>query len=189
MRDTDRLFVLTGGPGSGKTTLIDALAAQGVATSPEVGRAIIRKQMAQGGTALPWDDHLGFAQAMLLGEVAAHAAARARGELVVLDRGVPDIVGFLRASALPVPIPIDAAARRCRYNPCVFIAPFWDAIYVSDPERRQSADAAAATESVMIETYRHYGYDLITLPRAPIANRVAFVRERIARATRSPSAR
>ena len=49
--ETDGLFVITGGPGSGKTTLIEALAAAGVATSPEVGRAIIREEMAVGGTA------------------------------------------------------------------------------------------------------------------------------------------
>jgi predicted ATPase len=36
-----RLFVITGGPGSGKTTLIDALAQCGVSTMPEAGRDII----------------------------------------------------------------------------------------------------------------------------------------------------
>ena len=32
---TDRLVVITGGPGSGKTSLIEALAAQGHAVRPE----------------------------------------------------------------------------------------------------------------------------------------------------------
>ncbi|TIP95049.1 MAG: ATPase, partial [Mesorhizobium sp.] len=32
--DSDRFFVLTGGPGSGKTTLIEALRSAGLATSP-----------------------------------------------------------------------------------------------------------------------------------------------------------
>jgi predicted ATPase len=40
---TDRLHILTGSPGSGKSTLIAALAEVGIATSPEVGRAIIRE--------------------------------------------------------------------------------------------------------------------------------------------------
>jgi predicted ATPase len=40
---TDRLHVVTGPPGSGKSTLIDALARAGVATSEEVGRRIIRE--------------------------------------------------------------------------------------------------------------------------------------------------
>ena len=172
----ERLHVITGGPGSGKTTLIDALAAAGVATSPEIGRAVVREQLASGGTALPWGDERAFADLMLPREIAARMAALARGGPVVLDRGVPDVAGFLRAGGLPVPPAIDRAARACRYNPRVFIAPFWAAIYVHDPERRQPAALAAVTEAVMVETYREYGYTLIELPRASVAERVAFVR-------------
>lgn len=179
MPATDRLHVLTGGPGSGKSTLIAALAAAGVATSAEVGRQVIREQVAAGGAALPWADELAFAEAMWPRELAAHAAALASGATVVLDRGVPDVVGFLHVSGLPVPPPIDAAARTTRYNPRVFIAPFWADIYTPDEERRQPAAVAAATHDVMVATYRAYDYTLVELPRASVAARVAFVRERL----------
>jgi len=178
--DTDRLFVLTGGPGSGKTTLIEALAAAGVRTSPEVGRALIREQLASGGDALPWADQRAFADLMVVREVAAHQAALASGAVTVLDRGVPDVVGFLRVSGLPVPPHIDAAARACRYNPGVFIAPFWAEIFTGDAERKQSPDVAEATFDVMVDTYRGYGYELIELPRVSVAERVAFIVDRIA---------
>ena len=177
--DTDRLFVLTGGPGSGKTSLIEALAVAGVATSPEVGRAIIREEMATGGTALPWADERAFAERMVVREIAAHAEALASGGTVVLDRGVPDVVGFLRVSGLPVPPHIDAAARTCRYNRHVFIAPYWDAIYTTDAERKQTPAVAEATHAVMAETYRDYGYELIELPRVPVSERVDFIFDRI----------
>jgi predicted ATPase len=51
--DSDRFFVLTGGPGSGKTALIDALRSAGFTTSVEAGRGIIRDQSAIGGSACP----------------------------------------------------------------------------------------------------------------------------------------
>ena len=51
--DSNRFFVLTGGPGSGKTTLIEALRRAGFATSVEAGRGIIRDQSDIGGPALP----------------------------------------------------------------------------------------------------------------------------------------
>src|SRR3546814_19136277 len=102
---TDSLHVVTGGPGSGKSTLIDALAAAGFATSPEVGRAIIRKEMAAGGTALPWVDHLAFAEKLLVREVAAPDAALAAAGPVVPDPGVPQVWGFLRLSGAPGPPP------------------------------------------------------------------------------------
>ena len=176
---TDHLHVITGGPGSGKTALIDALAAAGVATSAEVGRAIIREEMAAGGSALPWTDHLAFAERMAVREVAAHQAALGQGGTVVLDRGVPDVIGFLRASGLAIPPAIDAAARTCRYNPRVFLAPYWDAIYTADAERRQTAAEAEATQAIMARTYRDYGYTPIELPRLPVRDRVTFVLSRI----------
>ena len=48
----ERLLVLTGGPGSGKTTLIDAFQRAGYARSWEAGRSIIQDQVAIGGRAL-----------------------------------------------------------------------------------------------------------------------------------------
>lgn len=179
MTATDRLHVITGGPGSGKSTLIEALAAAGIATSSEVGRAIIKEELASGGTALPWLDHLAFAEKMVVREVAAHQAALASGETVMLDRGVPDVVGFLRASGLAVPPHIDAAARRCRYNSRVFIAPWWPEIFTTDAERKQTPDEAGATFAIMIETYRVYGYTLVELPRATAEARVAFVLDQL----------
>ena len=54
--ESDRLFIITGGPGSGKSTVIDALAKRGISTMSEAGRAIIQDQVAIGGEALPWAD-------------------------------------------------------------------------------------------------------------------------------------
>lgn len=142
---------------------------------PEVGRAVIREEVALGGTALPWADERAFAEKMWPREVAAHAAALATGDTVVLDRGAPDVVGFLRVSGLPVPDHIDTAARTHRYNPRVFLAPFWADIYTHDPERRQSPELARATEAVMRDTYAGYGYHLIDLPRVSVEERAAFV--------------
>lgn len=171
----DHLHVITGGPGSGKSTLVDALASAGATTSPEVGRAIIREQVAAGGTALPWSDHLAFAERMIVREVAAHDAALASGQTVLLDRGAPDVVGFLRVSGLAVPPHIDATARTCRYNARVFIAPWWPEIFTADTERKQTPEEARVTFAVMVETYCDYGYRLVELPRATVAERVAFV--------------
>ena len=47
------LHVITGGPGSGKTSLIAALAANGLDVMQEVGRAIIQDEVHKGGRALP----------------------------------------------------------------------------------------------------------------------------------------
>ena len=72
--DAERFFVVTGGPGSGKSTLIDALERAGCARSVEGGRGIIQDQVAIGGTALPWSDPSAFAELMLSWEMRSYRA-------------------------------------------------------------------------------------------------------------------
>jgi len=54
--NNDNLIVVSGGPGSGKTTVLHELAARGFPFAPEVARQIIQEQMQSGGVALPWGD-------------------------------------------------------------------------------------------------------------------------------------
>lgn len=175
----DHLFIVTGGPGSGKTALVSALANQGLATMPEAGRAIIRDQVAIGGPALPWDDRSAFAELMLGWELRSHHEACALTGPVLCDRGVPDVIGYLERNTLPVPAHIRRAAERFRYNRTVFVAPHWPAIYARDAERRQDEAEAAATCQAMIAVYEALDYDLVTLPLASVEARAAFVRAHI----------
>src|SRR5271168_4420848 len=114
---SSRFFVVTGGPGSGKSTLIEDLAKLGVATMPEAGRTIIQDQLAIGGNALPWADRMAFAELMLAWELRSYRAAQAQPGPVVFDRGVPDLIGYLRLCGLPVPAHFDRAVKVFRYAP------------------------------------------------------------------------
>lgn len=53
-------FILTGGPGSGKTSVLTLLAQKGFLTVPEVGRKIIKEQQLIGGNALHTGDRDAF---------------------------------------------------------------------------------------------------------------------------------
>jgi predicted ATPase len=99
----ERFHVITGGPGSGKTTLIEALARAGHAHTIEAGRAIIQEQAAIDGPALPWRDPGLFTELMLCWEIRSYRAFRDRGESVFFDRGVPDLVGYCRLIGRSVP--------------------------------------------------------------------------------------
>ncbi|PYE90124.1 AAA family ATPase [Phyllobacterium leguminum] len=90
-KDTDRFFVLTGGPGSGKNTLIEVLRESGYASSAEAGRGIIQRQMAISGPALPWANPALFAETMLVWEMRSYEIARQEDGIVFFDRGLPDI--------------------------------------------------------------------------------------------------
>ncbi|MDH6232512.1 putative ATPase [Mesorhizobium soli] len=172
---TDRYFVLTGGPGSGKTTLLEALSAAGHAVAPEAGRGIIRHQMAISGPALPWKDPALFGELMLVWEMRSHEAARDETGPVFFDRGVPDVIGYLRLTGLPVPPHAEEAAKSFRYNRTVFILPPWPEIFRQDSERRQDLAEAERTYEAMVETHTACGYRLVEVPRAPVEDRLTFV--------------
>ncbi len=173
--DTDRFFVVTGGPGSGKSTLIDALAQAGYGRSVEAGRGIIQDQVAIGGRALPWLDPALFADMMLVWEMRSYRIAQGQAGQIFFDRGVPDVAGYLRLMKLPVPKYLEKAVESFRYHSRVFIAQPWEEIFQPDRERKQDFAEAVRTYESLATTYTGCGYELVNLPRASVEERARFV--------------
>jgi predicted ATPase len=175
MPDAPPFFVLTGGPGAGKSSVLAALAAQGYATAPEAGRRIIREQVSIGGRALPWDDRALYAELMLAADMAEHGARRCLAGPVFFDRGVVDVLGYLRLERLEPPGHLLRAVAAFRYRSPIFVFPPWPEIYGTDPERKQDPATAAVTHAAVAATYRSLGYPLVEVPRGSVAERAAFV--------------
>ncbi|MFT0212452.1 AAA family ATPase [Pseudomonas sp. F1_0610] len=166
-------FIITGGPGSGKSTLLAYLAAQGIQTSIEAGRAIIQMQERIGGSALPWRSPEKFAEQMLTWEVYSYELAK--DDICLYDRGVPDILGYLNLSQLPIPEYLKKAAELYPYQPQVLIAPPWFEIYCQDEQRKQDYPLAVKTYQAMCDIYTELGYQLYELPKASVEERADFV--------------
>jgi predicted ATPase len=180
VRTENRFFVLTGGPGSGKSSLIDALERLGYQRSVEAGRGIIQHQVDIGGQALPWADRALFAELMLSWEMRSYQIAQEHPGPVFFDRGAPDVVGYLRLIGLPVPPHMTQAADEFRYHRTVFIAPPWKEIFHPDQERKQDFQEAVRTYESLAATYKESGYELVELPRVSIEDRVQFVLSKMA---------
>ena len=179
----ERFHIVTGGPGSGKSSLIESLHRRGFARSIEAGRAIIQDQMSVGGRALPWADRSLFAELMLASELQSYRQAEQTAGDFFFDRGVPDVLAYLRLCGLPVPDHIRKAAEFCRYNRRVFMTPPWKEIFRQDQERKQDFDEAIRTYQTLRETYSELGYDLIEIPPASIERRCDFVLSRLGDST------
>jgi len=167
-------FVVTGGPGAGKTTLLERLSKDGFAIAPEAGRSIIRAQRAIGGPALPDQNPALFAELMLAWDLRSFESADP-SKFTFFDRGIPDTVGYLRLSSLPVPLHLPRAAESFRYSETVFILPPWPEIFSTDSERKQTLDEAERTYEAMRATYLELGYRLVCVPRLSVDERCEFV--------------
>ena len=179
MSSRERFHVITGGPGSGKTTLIEALARLGYAHTVEAGRAIIQDQLAIDGPALPGRDPFAFTELMLSWELRSYRMAETTAGPVFFDRGVTDLVGYLTLIGQPVPAHIARAAERFRYNRRVFVAPPWPEIYTQDAERKQTPEEAVRTYEALVAAYSNCGYEPLSLPLVSVEERVRFVLDTI----------
>lgn len=175
----DNYYIISGGPGAGKTTLIAALASAGFATASESGRAILTHQQAIDGPAQHTRDAALYAEIMLQRDMESHGALRGAAGPAFFDRGVPELVGYLEMMGHSVPPHFKRAAARYRYNDTVFLAPPWPEIYAHDELRKQSPDEAQRSYDVAAAIYPRFGYRTLELPRASVGERVAFVRAAI----------
>jgi predicted ATPase len=174
----DRFTIITGGPGTGKTSLIAELRRRGFAGTVEAARAIIIDQALVGGRAVQATDPALFAELMLAWEMRSYRMAeQEQAPAIFFDRGIPELTGYYRMLGMPVPAHVTAAARVFRYRPKVFLAPAWRAIYTTDSERTQDyADAIAGSEGARA-AYEASGYQVISLPLASVEERADFVLE------------
>ncbi|WCN79439.1 AAA family ATPase [Micromonospora sp. LH3U1] len=174
-----RLVIVTGGPGAGKTTLVNQLHRAGFGVREEAGRAIVRDQMLVGGPALPWSDPDLFDELVLAQGMRSYTTARDQGGTVFFDHGIPCIAGYKRARGTAVPVHLDAAAAQFRYDPLVLVAPPWQEIYRRDSERWETFDHAERIHEAIVEVHKGYGYDLVELPRTDVGDRLRFTLDRL----------
>jgi predicted ATPase len=167
--------IITGGPGSGKTSIIEALRARGYRCVDEVGRQIIREQVLIGGNALHWGDRKTFLELMLSRSMRDYELASRDDGPVFFDRGIAEFAGYCRLVGTPLSCHVENATKLFRYAHRIFVTPPWPEIFENDQERKQDFREAVATFEAVAGACRGAGYELIEVPKVPVPERVEFI--------------
>ncbi|MEC4766359.1 AAA family ATPase [Halomonas sp. CUBES01] len=90
-------FVVTGGPGGGKTTLLSSLSERGYSFAPESARKIIKERLAAG--LLPRPEPVSFAHEVLRADIEKYRNIGANNRPTFFDRSVLDALHSKAKSA------------------------------------------------------------------------------------------
>ena len=175
------IIVIIGGPGTGKTTIIDGLVAKGHCCYPEISREVTLEAKKQGIEQLFLEKPLLFSELLLEGRKKQFQnATKEPHEIVFIDRGIPDVLAYMHYIGDSYPATFDAACREHTYSK-IFILPPWEEIYISDAERYENFEQAKLIYNHVTETYQNYGYKLIEVPKDTMNNRILFILDEISR--------
>ena len=167
-------ILLTGAPGSGKSTTIHALIASNIHCMPEYAREIIAEQRSINGKGLYDQDKALFKELMLSRAIYQYQQAT---EMTVYDRGIPDILAYSDCFALARGAEMKAA-QHFRYDK-VFFLPSWEAIYSNDNDRTISFSEAKVFGDNLKKIYQQLNYKLIEVPCSNVTDRVEFIKAKM----------
>jgi predicted ATPase len=167
--------ILTGAPGSGKSTLVELIRSRGFKCIDEPARQILAEQRLIQSSGVPDQNPTLFVDLMLSRTTHQYRCVEHQSEKVIFfDRGIADNIAYAQLYGLSFEYGWNAA-RNYRFNDNVFFTPSWAEIYRPDEERKMSFEAAAAMGDNLRAIYDALGYTLFEIPLLPPEERADFL--------------
>lgn len=168
-------IVITGGPGTGKTSIINELKNRNYTCLDEISREVTLKAREDGIEQLFLTQPLLFSELLLKGrEKQFNDASNAKSDIVFLDRGLPDVLAYMDYIGDTYPKEFVNSCKNNLYD-LVFILEPWQEIFTSDNERYENFDQAVKIHHHLLNTYERFDYKLLDVPFAKIEERADFI--------------
>lgn len=164
--------MLSGGPGTGKTSIITRLENQGYKVFHEVSREIIRKEIEKKSNVLPWADLEAFSNEVLKGRIADFHKANS---VHFYDRSIIDTFAYHIKNNEDLSKDWLKLSHELRYHTDVFITPPWQEIYTIDNERKESWEDLLDLHDALLKAYANFGYNIVEIPNLTIEERTNFI--------------
>jgi len=168
-------IVITGGPGTGKSTIINELRLRSHDCFDEVSRQVTLEARQNGIDQLFLTDPILFSNLLLKGRLRQFQdASNSKASHVFMDRGLPDVLAYLNYVQSEYPTHFDEICETNLYDHVFVLAP-WQEIFESDNERYENFEQAIGIHEHLLDTYKNFGYQLIDVPFGSVKIRTDFI--------------
>lgn len=165
-------YVITGGPGSGKTTTINMLRDRGYKTTIEHARHYIDTQRISGRTVEEIrQNQIGFQRGVLEMQIVQESYL-SPSEIIFLDRALPDALAYYRFLKLPIDEKLEKVLKKVAYKK-IFILDFLP--LVNDYARIEDGEAQKKVHLLITEVYESLPFPVVHVPVMPCEERVDFI--------------
>ncbi len=169
--------VITGGPCSGKRTLIDQLADKGFQTIPETARLYMEKEIAKGRTIDDIRENVDTLERSLIEIQLRFECALQMTDIAFLDRGLPDGLTYCRVAGMNP----NEILSECFYHRYASIFVLERLPIQQDYIRIEDEATACRLDKWLVRDFIALGYSVVRVPVLSPNDRLEFVLEKINR--------
>ena len=175
MQKKQQKIVLIGGPGTGKTTIINRLKERDFFCFEEVSREVISKAQEKGIEQLFLTEPLLFSEMLLEGrEEQFLKAEKSKEDIIFFDRGIPDVHAYMNYFKTEYPDTFFEKSKQYKYDLIFHFSP-WKEIHVTDKERYETFEESTTIDTFLLEAYSDLNYKIINVPFGTIEERTNFI--------------
>ena len=175
---TTQIHVIAGGPCSGKTSLLKALAQGGFKTVPETAEQMINLGIKAGiSVEEQRKDPVAWQMDLLQKDFLLFDKLAESQEVVLTDTSFIETVVFAARAGIEMGPGVEAWLHTRRYRVVFFLSPIEE--YKTSTVRMETHDVASQISQEVQDAYRHYGYNVVLVPPMSTAERCNFVKQSI----------
>lgn len=160
-------YIITGGPHSGKSSVLNLLEERGIHVLHETARLIIQEDQEKKKSdpaynfLYPWEDQKIFCRRCH--ERQLEREKELTGDIAVLDRSIIDNLAYAAVAGIELDQKIYRDISRADYEKGVF---YFEQLknYMPDDQRRDSEKQVKAVHKELYKVYTRLGFEMIKIP-------------------------
>ncbi len=177
MNSDNRWYVITGGPSSGKTTLLAELEKLGHNTIPEAARTVIDNGILEGLTVEQIrKDEKKFQEEVTKMKIKIESL-HPKDALTFFDRGMHDTLAYMSHYDFEIADWVESAFKTAKYKKVFLLDQL--PVFEKDYARTESQDFPEKIYSLLHEAYKKFGFYIVKVPVLPVKQRAQFILENI----------